>query len=40
MTYPLIRRYADQPGQKLTAQILQLNGNPNDTQRHRRHLLR
>lgn len=31
MTYPLIRRYADQPGQKLTAQILQLNGNPNDT---------
>ena len=31
MTYPLIRRYADQPGQKLTDQILQLNGNPNDT---------
>ena len=31
MTYPLIRRNADQPGQKLTDQILQLNGNPNDT---------
>ncbi|MBL0746275.1 S1 family peptidase [Nocardioides baculatus] len=31
MTFPLIRRYADQPGQKLTDQILQLNGNPNDT---------
>ena len=30
-TYPLIRRNADQPGQKLTDQILQLNGNPNDT---------
>jgi hypothetical protein len=30
MTYPLIRRYTTSPGQKLTAQILQLNGNPND----------
>ena len=30
-TYPLIRRFAVQPGQKLTNQILQLNGNPNDT---------
>ncbi|RYB90161.1 trypsin-like serine protease [Nocardioides glacieisoli] len=30
-TYPLIRRNADQPGQKLTTQILQLNGNVNDT---------
>jgi hypothetical protein len=29
-TYPLIRRYAVQPGQKLTPQILQLNGNFND----------
>ena len=30
MTYPLIRRYVDMPGQKLTPQILQTNGNPND----------
>lgn len=30
MSYPLIRRYTTSPGQKLTAQILQLNGNPND----------
>ncbi|HEX8306374.1 MAG TPA: trypsin-like serine protease [Jatrophihabitans sp.] len=30
MSYPLIRRMAVQPGQKLTNQILQLNGNPND----------
>jgi hypothetical protein len=29
-TYPLIRRYAVQPGQKLTDQVLQLNGNTND----------
>jgi hypothetical protein len=29
-TYPLIRRVAVQPGQKLTSQILQLNGNIND----------
>ena len=28
MTYPLIRRFTTSPGQKLTAQILQLNGNP------------
>ena len=27
----MIRRFADQPGQKLTNQILQLNGNINDT---------
>jgi trypsin len=31
LSYPLIRRYTDAPGQKLTDQILQLNGNPNDT---------
>jgi hypothetical protein len=31
MSYPLIRRYAVQPGQKLTDQVLQLNGNINDT---------
>lgn len=31
MAYPLLRRYTTAPGQKLTAQILQLNGNPNDT---------
>jgi hypothetical protein len=30
MSYPLIRRYTTSPGQKLTPQILQLNGNPND----------
>ena len=30
MTYPLMRRYTTLPGQKLTPQILQLNGNPND----------
>ena len=30
MSYPLIRRVADAPGQKLTPQILQVNGNPND----------
>ncbi len=30
MSYPLIRRYVDMPGQKLTSQILQTNGNPND----------
>ena len=30
MSYPLIRRYTTLPGQKLTPQILQLNGNPND----------
>lgn len=31
MSYPLIRRYADEPGQKLTPQILQVNGNEHDT---------
>jgi len=30
MSFPLVRRYVDMPGQKLTAQILQTNGNPND----------
>ena len=30
MSYPLLRRFTTSPGQKLTAQILQLNGNPND----------
>ena len=31
LSYPLIRRFTTSPGQKLTPQILQLNGNPNDT---------
>lgn len=31
MSYPLIRRVTTEPGQKLTAQILQTNGNINDT---------
>jgi len=31
LTYPLVRRYADAPGQKVTPQILQVNGNINDT---------
>lgn len=30
-SYPLIRRFAEEPGQKLTAQILQVNGNIHDT---------
>ena len=30
MSYPLLRRYVEMPGQKLTPQILQTNGNPND----------
>jgi hypothetical protein len=30
MSYPLLRRYTTAPGQKLTPQILQLNGNPGD----------
>ena len=30
-SYPLIRRVAEAPGQKLTPQILQVNGNINDT---------
>ncbi|MGB7962121.1 MAG: trypsin-like serine protease [Propionicimonas sp.] len=29
-SYPIVRRYADAPGQKLTPQILQVNGNIND----------
>jgi hypothetical protein len=31
MSYPLLRRFTTAPGQKLTPQILQLNGNPADT---------
>jgi hypothetical protein len=31
MSYPIVRRYADVPGQKLTPQILQVNGNEHDT---------
>lgn len=31
MSYPIVRRYALEPGQKLTPQILQVNGNGNDT---------
>ncbi|HEY3437376.1 MAG TPA: trypsin-like serine protease [Actinotalea sp.] len=30
-SYPLVRRYTDEVGQKLTPQILQTNGNENDT---------
>jgi hypothetical protein len=30
MTYPLIRRTTTGPGQQLTGQLLQLNGNPTD----------
>lgn len=30
MSYPMIRRVAELPGQKLTPQILQVNGNEND----------
>jgi hypothetical protein len=30
MSYPIVRRYVDMPGQKLTPQILQTNGNEND----------
>lgn len=30
MSYPIIRRFAVEPGQKLTSQILQVNGNIND----------
>lgn len=30
MTFPLVRRYVDLPGQKLTDQILQANGNEHD----------
>ncbi|NIK61027.1 trypsin-like serine protease [Kribbella shirazensis] len=31
MSYPLLRRWAEEPGQKLTPQILQVNGNEHDT---------
>lgn len=30
MSYPIVRRYGDAPGQKLTDQILQTNGNEHD----------
>ncbi len=30
MSYPLIRRYVEMPGQKLTPQVLQTNGNDKD----------
>ncbi|HZM77175.1 MAG TPA: trypsin-like serine protease [Candidatus Limnocylindrales bacterium] len=30
MSFPLIRRFTSSPGQKLTPQILQMNGNPAD----------
>ena len=30
MSFPLIRRYVEMPGQKLTEQILQTNGNEHD----------
>ncbi|KAB2809371.1 trypsin-like serine protease [Pimelobacter simplex] len=30
MSYPLLRRYVDMPGQKITPQIIQTNGNEND----------
>ncbi len=30
MSYPIMRRYVDMPGQKLTPQILQTNGNEKD----------
>lgn len=30
ISYPILRRVADEPGQKLMTQILQVNGNPND----------
>lgn len=31
MSYPLIRRFTTSPGQKLTPQVVQMNGNPADT---------
>lgn len=40
MGYPLVRRVAESPGQRLTEQVLLLNGNPHDTPRYRRNLLR
>ena len=30
MSYPILRRYVDMPGQKLTPQILLTNGNEHD----------
>lgn len=30
MSYPIIRRYVEMPGQKITPQIIQTNGNEND----------
>jgi len=30
--FPLLRRFVEMPGQKLTAQIIQTNSNPNDNQ--------
>lgn len=30
MSYPIVRRYVDMPGQKLTPQVLQTNGNEHD----------
>jgi hypothetical protein len=30
MSYPILRRFADEPGQKLTSQLLQVNGNDKD----------
>ncbi|GAA4811191.1 S1 family peptidase [Nocardioides caeni] len=30
MSYPLIRRYVDMPGQKITPQVIQTNGNEKD----------
>lgn len=30
MSYPIVRRYVDMPGQKLTPQVLQTNGNEKD----------
>lgn len=30
LSYPILRRNADEPAQKVTPQILQVNGNPND----------
>ncbi len=31
MSFPRIRRVAESPGQKLTPQVVQMNGNINDT---------
>ena len=40
MRQPIVRRYTTEIGQKLTDQILQLNGNEHDPRGGRRHLLR